>query len=176
MNLEEEVKQLVRRVGLPPEEQLPEGTTEEAILAFEARTGLIVPASLRKWLRFVNGPCVGPGGVLGIGPKHSFLNMEEILRCYPEWRENGWIPVAGDGCGNYYILNTNEDSGPIYFIDTALDLEHLAYVVASCLWRFLWFILKQELGSNGWPFLREYVTSNDPDIIKCVAAPAPWDA
>jgi hypothetical protein len=176
MNLEEEVKQLVFQVPAPPNELLPGGVTDEAIAAFEMRTRLAVPASLRAWLRLINGPCIGPGGLLGIAPERRSLDIEEVLNSYPRWRENGWIPVAGDGCGDYYVLNTTESGGPVYFIDTASDADHLAYAVGSNLWRFLWFLLKEEMGTEGWLFSKGYVISCDTDIVKCVAAPLPWDA
>ena len=176
MSLEEELKQLVFQVPSPPNEQLPRGATEEAVSAFEGRTGLAVPARLREWLRFINGPCIGPGGLLGIGTHRSSLDIEEVLRWYPRWRDNGWIPVAADGCGNYYVLNTKESGSAVYFVDTALDADHLAYVVGSNLWRFLWFILKAESGARDWPFSKEYVLSHDPDIARCASAPVPWEA
>ena len=145
MNFAEEVKRLAREVSRPPAAQLPAGATDEAAFAFEKRTGLALPPSLREWLEFMNSPCIGPGGLLGIDSPQSWLNIETVLQMYPSWRTNGWIPVAGDGCGNYFILNTSEH-GAVYFIDTARDANRLAYAVGSSLWSFLWFMLNRELG------------------------------
>jgi hypothetical protein len=175
MNLVEQVRHLASRVPSPPNEPLPKGVSDDVISAFELRIGLAVPASLRELLQFVNGPCIGPRGLLGIATLRSSLDIEDVLQRYPHWRENCWIPVAGDGCGNYYVLNANESNAPVYLVDTALDADHLAYAVGSSLWRFLWFLLNRELGSKGWPFSKDYVLSHDPEIAKCAFAPAPWD-
>jgi hypothetical protein len=34
---------------------------------------------------------------------------------YPEWARLGWLRVAGDGCGNYYVLRKD---GTVGFVDT----------------------------------------------------------
>jgi hypothetical protein len=99
---------------------------------------------------------------------------------YPSWKDKGWIPVAGDGCGNYYVLATR-GSGvetakrPIYFVDTSMDREKPAYVVASDLWHFLRFILRDELGRDYWPFKKYRVLEEDPDLEEAPGAPKPWD-
>jgi len=173
MSVEAEVKRLIVQVPAPPNEQAAAGTTGDAISAFERRTGLVVPASLAEWLRFANGACVGPGGLLGIRPQRASLDIEGVLRSYPLWKENGWIPVASDGCGNYYVVNTRE-TDVVYFIDTASNMHRLSYAVSSGHWRFLWFLLARELGNKGWPFSKEYVLSIDPEILKCTSAPLPW--
>lgn len=174
MDREAEVKQLVLQVPAPPGEQLPSGTTEDAISAFRRRAGIDVPVALRNWLQHVNGPCIGPGGLLGIETGRPSLDIEMVLNWYPQWRERGWLPVASDGCGNYYVLNTVERSGPIYFVDTASDANHLSHVVGSNLWTFLWFLLGNEISKTGWPFSEEYVVLHDPEIVMCTAAPCPW--
>jgi hypothetical protein len=175
MSIEDEVRRMASLVPAPPDEDLPLGANEEAIRAFESRTGLSVPISLREWLQFTNGPGIGPGGLLGIGPNRSELDIEGVLQSYPTWREKGWIPIAGDGCGNYYLVSTSQGGG-VYFIDASIDPERLDYVVASDVWRFLWFLLNRELGKKDWPFSREYVLLHDPEVERCLQAPLAWDA
>lgn len=175
MSIKEDVKEMALRVPSPPCEEAFAGTNHETISDLEKRIGIVVPLSLREWLCFANGPCIGPGGVLGIRPERHWLDIEEVLQSYPSWKGHGWLPVAGDGCGNYYVINTCE-CGSVYFVDTAMDADKLAYAVASDLWMFLWFLFNHELGDTRWPFTREYVVANDPRIMNCSRAPLPWNA
>ena len=64
------------------------------------------------------------------------------------WRDRGWLPVAGDGCGNQYVLVSHG----------------IAYVVASDLWTFLRFLLLRETGDGRWPFDRRAVIAADPEL------------
>jgi hypothetical protein len=46
---------------------------------------------------------------------------------------NGWLAMAGEGCGNHYVLLTTEP--PAGFVGAVADPDHLDYLVASNLWR-----------------------------------------
>ena len=176
---EAEVLALLARVPAPPDEETPAGATEQQVAEFEKRTGVTIPAKLRSWLLACNGPCVGPGGVFGIKPKRADLDIEQVLSLFPKWREKGWIPVAGDGCGNYYVVATKREFGdgePVLFIDTMEQDSVPAYIVASDVWRFLWFLFNDELGESKWPFNRDEVTTSDPDILSFHDVDLPWTA
>ena len=179
------VTELLENVPQPPEESLPGGIGDADIEAFAERTGITVPPSLAVWLKTSNGPCVGPGGLFGIRPARENLDIEFRLDLYPQWKEQAWIPVAGDGCGNYYVLVTAQEFGrgwPVLFIDTMESPDKPAYIVASDLWRFLIFLLDQELlrekgfSDTPWPFDREEVTRRDPEIEGFKGVSMPWDA
>ncbi len=47
---------------------------------------------------------------------------------FPGWAELGWLPVAGDGCGNLYVL---AEDGTVGFVDTMKDPCRLDRQVAS---------------------------------------------
>ena len=47
----------------------------------------------------------------------------------------GWLPVAGDGCGNYYVLR---EDGTVGFVDTMQDPGKIDRQAASGL---LWFMI-----------------------------------
>jgi len=72
----------------------------------------------------------------------------EIFLMMNDLEENGWLPLAGDGCGDYYVLaskSTVPSTPPtLLFIDQS-DYHLAAYAVASGLWHFLWFLLEDEL-------------------------------
>jgi hypothetical protein len=37
---------------------------------------------------------------------------------FPSWQNLSWLPVASDGCGNYYVLT---EDGLVGFVDTMKD-------------------------------------------------------
>ncbi len=177
--LRKEVLELLTRVPTPPGENIPAGASEAEIVAFEKRTGLKVPSQLQSWLLACNGPCVGPGGVFGIKPSREDLDIEELLRLHPTWVDDGWIPVAGDGCGNYYLVASTGrfgDGEPIIFVDTMEDDSAPVYVAASSTWQFLRFLFKKELGQSNWPYGHHEVTTDDPEIESVHSVPLPWNA
>src|SRR3712207_5471316 len=102
MALKEEVQELLRPGAWCGE--LPLGATAEQIEDFEKRMELRLPDELRQWLTFCNGPLAGPAGLLGLRPDDSRVDVSTALK--PVWKQKGWIPLAGDGFGNYYVLDT----------------------------------------------------------------------
>jgi hypothetical protein len=101
-----------------PEEPEPSGSTPADLATLEQRLGLPIPADLLTWLLVCRGAAIGPGGFFGHRPDRPSLDMPTMLESFPEWRIRGWIPVAGDGCGNFFVLTA---SGHIGFVDTIAD-------------------------------------------------------
>lgn len=172
-----EVQHLARAaMGASP---LPEGTSEREIRAFEARNVVVVPPELRSWLRFTNGPRIGMSGLLGIRTPDAFDDMETVYP--PEWRKRGWIPIASDGCGSYFALATQESDAPgrpVFFMDHERRLEEWVqptYVCASDLWHFLRFYIADGLGKPDWPFDRDRVLRDDPDLAAYTKVAKPWE-
>lgn len=178
MTIKEEVAQLVHQVPHAPERPIPKGATEEEIVAFSSRTNLQVPDELHEWLSLSNGPRIGPGGLFGILPTEEQMRIESLYELFPAWREKGWIPVAGDGCGNYFVLDSRvsvRSSHPIYFVDHEDNYVIAQYVVASGLWQFLRFLLRTEFAISYWPFDKEKVLENDPALQEYKGdVPFPW--
>jgi hypothetical protein len=173
------VRNLLELVPRPPEAAIPGGLADEDIDAFQSELGYTVPPPLREWLRVSNGPCVGPGGLFGIGAVPKHLSIQHHLSLYPEWGAKKWLPVAGDGCGNYYLLVAAHDFGagfPVVFVEPMVDVSSPIYVAASGLWSFLDFILRKELAKSSWPFGRAEVVAQDPGILDVTGVPLPWDA
>jgi DNA-binding SARP family transcriptional activator/tetratricopeptide (TPR) repeat protein len=152
----------------PPDDPPVRGAGEDEITAVAARCPVRLPEPYVSWLRFCNGSAAGPGGIFGTG---TVLEMFEI---FPDWPGLGRIPVAGDGCGNYYVLDAG--SGAVYFIDT-MEGDDYSYLVGSDLPHFLRFLLSREAGAGGWPFDSGFVTGLDPGILR-TGSPGllPWDA
>jgi len=177
----EEIKGLARRAATLNliEPTLPPGASDAEIAGFEIRTGLTIPPAFREWLKFTNGPVIGAGGVYGIRTAHSITNIEPHYDWHPEWREKGWIPIAGDGCGDDYVIATqecNSQGHPVFFIDNHIDPLEPAYIVASNVLSFLRFYLRADLGERGWPFDRAKVLAEDPAITEPTTADRPWEA
>ncbi len=177
MNCIEQISELLDRVPRPPEDSIPSGVTANEIAKFEERTGIKLPFMLRSWLSLTNGPCVGPGGFYGIHPLRSYLDIEEFLGRFPVWMTRQWIPVAGDGCGNHYIIPTQNEFGlgyPVIFIDMGLAADSPSFLVASDLAHFIVGVLRKEFGDTGWPFKREITLEFDPRISDYHTVKFPW--
>ena len=178
MDQVEQISQLLHQVPRPPEDSIPLGVTDGDIAHFEERTGIVVPAMLRTWLSITNGPCVGPGGFYGIHPRRSHLNIEDVLNCYPVWSQKKWIPVSGDGCGNHYIIPTQNEFGrgyPVLFVDVLRSGECPCFVVASDLEHFIVGTLKKELDDTGWPFRQHETLTFDPRLSQVHGVKRPWE-
>ena len=164
----------------------------EDIREFEMESGNKLPAELAEWVSVCNGAAVNPGGL---------YSLKDILSHYksvnPSWLAKGWIPIASDGCGDYYVLNTSvaiptSGTHPVYFVDQC-DYEKPAYVVASGLWHFLKFLLDHEILDQAlspevsmnataqnpetyWPFNKAYVLQRDSELANYQGdAPLPWE-
>ena len=174
-----DVVDLLNQMVLPPNESLPDGASEEMIIDFESRNKICVPPVFRSLLLFCNGPCVGPGGFAGISITRESQDIDHLFDLYPSWLAKGWIPIAGDGCGNYYLVATNGEFGvgePVFFVDVIDDEEIPSFIVSSNPWSFLKFIFKKELGQSKWPFDRIEFEKNDPEVFLFRAIAFPWDA
>lgn len=179
MNIRDEVRELLAKVPAPPDESIPSGVTDEQLAQFEESHGITIPHLLREWLSMANGPCVGPGGIVGISTKRDSQDAASILENYPDWREKGWFPVAGDGCGSYYVVATRNDYGdgePVLFIDVNDDSFQPAFLAASDTWSFLRFLLRKELDETRWPYSESEVIRDDPKITSFAGASLPWNA
>jgi hypothetical protein len=161
---------LLPLLPIAPGDYLPSGATEEQLISFQQRMGIIGPTQLLEWLSICNGPCVARGGVYGIRRDRQFLDIETRLASLPSWCGNNFIPVAGDGCGSEYVLSVTPVDGlhPVFFVDHEDDgvLEEPSYAVASSLWHFLRFLFREELGDEGWPFDSHKVLNEDAEILK----------
>jgi hypothetical protein len=69
--------------------------------------------------------------------------MVRIRDLFPEWRTLGWLPVASDGCGNYYALAAD---GTVGFIDTMSDPDRLERLVSPDLLSFMTDLLAADSG------------------------------
>lgn len=172
------IRELLAKVPKNTDEPLPGGLRDEDLDGFAKRTGIVPPPDLRSWLKVCNGPFVGPGNLYGIGKAKDFLNIEHKLDIFPSWKVAKWIPIAGDGCGNYYVVPTQGEFGrgfPVLFIETLDSRESPAFIVASDVGHFLVFLLEYELGNRSWPFSEQAVTDKDPDILGFSGVALPWE-
>jgi hypothetical protein len=183
--IEQHVIELVRRVrplGNTPVQIVP--ASEEELLRFELVNGVAIPNELKSWFRRCNGASVNPGGLNSLFAKDQPVCLDWYFREYPVWKTRGWWPIGTDGCGDLYILTTeitipSTGTHPVCFLDQS-DFEHLAYVMASGLWRFLYFLLEKEvLLAQGrpsyWPWEKDAVLAVDPGLAECRGVPLPWE-
>lgn len=137
MTSAERVRSLIKGAVRAPEEEL-RGATAEDLAALRGRLGRELPSPLAELLRICNGAAIGPGGLFGQRPDQPSLDLPSYLQLFPTWKEQGRLPVAGDGCGNYFVLLRN---GQVGFIDTTKDPHVVDRVEASDLWEFVESIL-----------------------------------
>ena len=173
-----QIRLLLDLVERAPNTDLPSGISLQEIKDVERRLGLTLPVEMSAFLRLSNGPVVGPGGLFGVHPQNEFLDIESMYDLHPAWRSEGWIPVAGDGCGNYYVaLERNAGEWPVVFVEMMEDPDAPAFVVASGILVFLIALLEKDLGAGGWPFDRVSTLESDPEILEYAdTLPLPWDS
>jgi hypothetical protein len=94
------------------------------------------------------GAGIGPGGVFGQRPGTPFTDMAWRRDLFPEWAELGWLPVAGDGCGNCYVLTGD---GTIGFVDTMKDPAQIDRQVAGDLISFMIGLLANDQDADRAP-------------------------
>ena len=66
--------------------------------------------------------------------------MARMRDLYPQWAESGLLPVAGDGCGNHYVLA----GGTVGFVDTMKDPDRIDHRVADELLSFMTGLLASD--------------------------------
>ncbi|MEU4219408.1 SMI1/KNR4 family protein [Actinoplanes sp. NPDC026623] len=129
-----EVLRLLAGVRRAPEQPFPGGATEADLDDLAQRVGVPLPAVLVDWLRICKGEAICAGGIFGARPDRDFLDIAAHLDLHPQWRELGWLPVAGDGCGNHYVLVRG---GEVAFVESVSDPDSVASVAGASLWMFL---------------------------------------
>jgi len=129
------------------EDGAPRGARAEELDSLQTRLGCLLPPALKAWLSVCRGARIGPGGLFGPRPDDPGIDMASQREFYPRWVELGWLPVAGDGCGNYYVLR---DDGAVGFVDTMKDPDQIDRQVAGDLLMFMTGLLAsdQESGST----------------------------
>ncbi len=131
------IRRLVLGAVRAPEERLV-GATPEQLANLHERVGRRLPEELVALLSICNGAAIGPGGLFGERPDAPDLDLQSRRDLFPEWEPKGWIPVAGDGCGNYYVLQTD---GRVGFVDTMSDPSTLESIEYETLFEFVEAIL-----------------------------------
>jgi cell wall assembly regulator SMI1 len=108
-NLRQELLALLSHPSIVGPDGVPPGASEFDIQTFERLHGLRLPPTLRPWFSVVNGALCGTQGFLG-------LNDYRVDSKY--FRDGSWLPVADDGCRDYYLIDlTGPDQGdyPVFF-------------------------------------------------------------
>ena len=126
-----------------PDDDAPQGASEVELAVLSLRLGHGLPPVLSSWLTVCRGAAIGPGGVFGQRPDRPFLDMVSTLDLYPEWRTLGWLPVAGDGCGNYYVL---AEDGTVGFVDPMSNPGKFERQVSADLLSFMTDLLGADQG------------------------------
>jgi hypothetical protein len=155
---------------------LPRGAVSIDFDQFTCRTGIDLPDEMRLVLQISNGPRIPPGGIFGTISSEQSVAIESVYAAFPSWRCTNWLPVASDGCGNYYVALRFGGMYPVAFVEPTRSATVAQYVVASGVLVFVELLLENVVRPFGWPFAREEVLRRDPLLASLpVPAPLPWD-
>ena len=113
-----------------------------------------------------------PGCLYGTGNEQRWLNIAMFYDGFPQWRDKRWIPVAGDGAGNTYVIDNHLPGAPVAFVEPMDSPNVLQFYVASEYLIFLRELLQDSISGTGWPFDADYVARVDPGIAEL--SPLPW--
>ena len=136
-----DLRRLVAGADRAPEDDAPEGASAAELAVLSDRLGRTLPPALEGWLSVCRGAAIGPGGVFGQRPDRPGLDMVRIRNLFAEWQPLGWLPVAGDGCGNYYVL---VEDGTVGFVEPMSDPGRLERQVSADLLSFMAELLAAE--------------------------------
>lgn len=145
------------------------GATSDDLRVLREQLGFDLPEQLVDWLMVCNGSLAGPGGLFGANQQNDFLDIAG--RMYDGWHGRRWIPVAGDGCGDFYVLDasrTHLPTGGIFFVDQS-DYDALCYLLATNLEVFFRQLLLDDRDpgeGNGWPFDSKRTLAADPRLVE----------
>lgn len=169
------IQSLARRLAAAHGERLPAGASEEAIDSFCRAHSMKLPLDLLTWLRFTNGPVIGPGRTFGVGTGAKWGDAALALARHAGWAEAGYFPLANDGCGNYFLVDTH--CGCVGLVDPMVDGDAFAWLVGTSTLRFLEGLFAAELeGAVFPPPSRDAMIAHDPSIERFRRlAPMPWD-
>jgi hypothetical protein len=106
-SVRQEVVQLLLAAKRAPGQPFPGGADDGELAELQSRLGMPIPVTLVDWLRVCKGDAIDPGGVYGARPEQPSIDMASALSRLPGWRPRGWMPIACDGCGDYYVLIGN---------------------------------------------------------------------
>jgi len=162
---------------IEPEPRIEPATTVETIQWIERELGISIPPSLKEWWQHCNGFSFTYGNAYGVNTEDPGGDIRGIYRLdgLDAWRQRNWIPVADDGCGNYYLLVRDEiaDLFPVCFVEMLEDPFSLHYAASSGIHHFLWGFVSTSVGRD-WPFNRSEALALDPDLARVQVAPLPW--
>ncbi|HKD29146.1 MAG TPA: SMI1/KNR4 family protein [Xanthobacteraceae bacterium] len=171
------IPQLLRQVPKERSWHGPRPATLDDIRKFETENEMSLSRDVVEWLMTENGIQGGPSALLNGVSGREVRATKGALTSNPEWNSMNWFPLGEDGCGNCYVsypIDRLPDRRPVCFVDTADDPLRIAYVVASSVWHFLYFILNEQMGDERWPFNKDYVLEQDPTIQEFTELPMPW--
>src|SRR5262245_41964502 len=140
-NLRQELLDLLSHPSIVGPDGVPPGASELEVQTFERLYGLRLPPTVRDWFG-------SEWRVLW----NAGLSRARRLSCGLQYfLAKSWLPVAADGCGDYYLIDlTGPDQGdyPVFFWDHETDWDAESgglikgYAVASNVWIFSLLFLK----------------------------------
>lgn len=174
-----DVLRLLPEAGHRPGDTIA-GATDADLDDLSSAFGRPLPDDVVAWLRLCNGTLAGEGGIFSVS------RIIEELEFWPVHRVRGGLPIAGDGCGNTYVVDSTAGSAVGLFEPIASD-EELQCYFSSNLRAFLGRWLRKEIANtrarrarpqhrdyDPWPLEASEAVQLDSELANL--SPLPWDA
>jgi hypothetical protein len=164
----------------PPLPDKPRQGVSADRLALEKQVADMLPPELVEWLPRATSAAPDERGSIesfnNLGGMVSFFGSDGLLdRISPpsviegvrkwlkSWLGRRWLPIASDGCGDYFLLIEHVPGRRIVvFWDQRNNCDEYDYVYASSLWHFLAGALSKP--HEQWPCNRWATLAFDPDM------------
>lgn len=163
----EHVHSLIHGAVRAPDEEI-RGASGIELAALRTRLGRDLPAQLAELLTICNGARIGPGGLFGHRPDDPYVDLPSYIDLFPQWAERGWLPVAGDGCGNYYVLLADDSVG---FIDPMTVPNALDERTHADLFEFVEAILASDQADHFGPITSVAPKCHHPAVPQPLVPP-----
>lgn len=164
MSVEDEIRLLMPQAHYAPEYVLPGPASPEAIEALEREVGLCLSEPHKRWLQICDGLLIGT----------PVFGVNELRSQFEDWRafyDPLLVPVANDGCGNYYVTRVGAEPDPVYFLD-AIRAPELQFCAASNVLHLVDYLLMREV--TGAQLSPSTVLARDP-ALATLGATLMWD-
>lgn len=150
----------------------PPSESRRHIQSLEHLAAHQIPAEYAQWLEEFDGATIHTVNVFGLRGSGKLFDQQS------DYLNQGWLNIANDGCGNYYVMALDGRFHlpcPILFVDSYAELDD-AFIVASDFCSFLQGLLANAEGQFHWPFDKKTTLQLDPELAFAKNVRFPWDS
>lgn len=150
--------------------------TEGMLRVLANDVGREIPLGIvQLWTR-VNGCSLNYHRIYGLCPRrHGLTDTRDVLASFSQWKDLGWIPLAGDLFGNHFVSIPTEHGDVVGFIDLGFDdPDRVLCVAGSSIVQFCANILALDAGENNYNKDPALMAIDDPGRLRAETAISHW--